>query len=81
MFGRVLSATGFKRWEGTLLLVVTLPDGSPGTIPAEVTDVLGVRAASSPVSVLSVEGVRRLRVLVDVVAPAGRSRGRPQTRK
>ena len=33
LFGRLLSAQSFKRWNGVLLLVVELPD-SPGTIRA-----------------------------------------------
>jgi len=81
LFGRLLSASGFKRWEGDLLLVVVLPDGSPGTIRADVTDVLGAAAVDVSTSVLSVEGVRRLRVLVDGVEPTRRSRRGARTRK
>ena len=32
LFGRLLAAKSFKRWNGVLLLVIDLPDGSPGTI-------------------------------------------------
>ena len=81
LFGRLLPATGFKRWEGELLLVVVLPDGSPGTIRVDVTDVLGAAAVEASVSVLSVEGVRRLRQLVDALAVAGRSRRWARTGK
>ena len=81
LFGRVLEATGFKRWDGALLLVVVLPDGSPGTIPAEATDVLGQPSAPAVVSVLSVEGVRQLRTLLDSLGPHRRSRTGAQTRK
>ena len=81
LFGRVLQATGFKRWDGALLLVVVLPDGSPGTIPAEATDVLGAASAPEVVSVLSVEGVRQLRALVDALGPRRSSRKGAQTRK
>jgi hypothetical protein len=81
LFGRLLQATGFKRWDGDLLLVVVLPDGSPGTIRAEVTDVLGVLEAALPVSVLSVDGVRHLRRLLAGSSWPMRSRSRPQTRK
>ena len=82
LFGRVLEATGFKRWEGALLLVVVLPDGSPGTIPADATDVLGAAPVESMVSVLSVEGVGRLRLLVDTLGQRGRRcRLGAQTRK
>jgi hypothetical protein len=81
LFGRLLSATGFKRWDGALLLVVVLPDGSPGTIRADVTDVMGDVAVEGPASVLSVEGVRRLRLLVDALEPTGRSRKKARTGK
>ena len=35
LFGRLLAAKSFKRWNGVLLLVIDLPDGSPGTIRCE----------------------------------------------
>jgi hypothetical protein len=64
-----------------LHLVVVLPDGSPGTIRADATGVFGdeLEAPSEPAAtVLSVEGIRQLRVLVD----AGLERqGRPGRRK
>jgi hypothetical protein len=77
----LLQATGFKRWKGQLMLVVVLPDGSPGTIPVDVTDLLGATAAADPASVLTVEGVRRLRTLAGALAPTKRSTSRPKTRK
>ncbi len=79
LFGRLLAATGFKRWKGEVLLVVALPDGSPGTIRADATDVLGGPAVVAGVTVLSVEGLRRLCEVVGVMAPAvkgGAGRGR-----
>jgi hypothetical protein len=39
LFGELLAATGFKRWNGVPLLVVTRPDGSRGTIRADATDI------------------------------------------
>lgn len=78
--GRLLEATSFKRVSGRLLLVVGLPDGTPGTIEAEATSVFGdthlVEAGSS---VLSVEGIRRLRMLVEAMPSDQRRTGR--TRK
>ncbi len=67
LFGRLLWASGFKRLGGVLHLVVTLPDGSPGTIRADATGVLGggLELQAAPGTVLSVEGIRQLRVLVD----------------
>jgi len=37
LFVRVLVARSFRRWNGVLLLVVDLPDSSPGTIGADAT--------------------------------------------
>ena len=81
LFGEELAARTFKRLRGELLLVVVLPDGSPGTILVEATDVL-----SEPVSLrwveatLSVDGVRHLRALLGRVAvpdTAGAKRPKP----
>jgi hypothetical protein len=63
--GRLLEASGFKRLGGVLHLVVVLPDGSPGTIRADATGVLGVSGrVEGDTTVLSVEGIGRLRLLV-----------------
>jgi len=81
LFGRVLPASGFKRRNGDLLLLVVLPDGSPGTVPAEATDVLGRSAVEAITSTLSVEGVRRLRLLLGTLGLAGGSPKGTRTRK
>jgi hypothetical protein len=60
LFGRLLAARSFKRWNGALLLVVELPDGSPGTVRADATDVLGGGLVEGAVSVLDAEGLREL---------------------
>ena len=72
LFGRLLWASGFKRLGGVLHLVVTLPDGSRGTIGADATGVFGgdssggLEAQSESVgTVLTVEGIRQLRLVVD----------------
>ena len=52
-------AKSFKRWNGVLLLVIDLPDGSPGTICCDATDVLGV-VEPGPRSVLDAAGLRAL---------------------
>jgi hypothetical protein len=72
LFGLLVRAASFKRWNGVLLLVIELPDGSPGTIRADATDVLGSVAADGLVVVLDAEGLRRLRSLVAVLSGAGR---------
>jgi hypothetical protein len=81
LFGRLLQATGFKRWNGKVLLVVVLPDGSPGTIQASATNILGDKGPAERSTVLSVEGVRQLRVLVSSLKSTRRSPSRPKTRK
>jgi hypothetical protein len=82
--GERLAASSFRRRDGVLQLLVILPDGSPALIDADVTDVLGASPTpeTSSATVLSAEGVGRLRVLVEaqernaVVRP--RRRGRPK---
>jgi hypothetical protein len=81
LFGRLLAASGFRRRGGVLSLVVRLPDGSPGTIRADATGILG---DPPPVgaTVMSVEGFRGLHELVMVLAsPPGRSPSRSRARK
>jgi len=77
LFGRLLEASSFRRRNGVLLLVVRLPDGSPGTVAADSTDVFGEAATEPAVgTVLSAEGVRQLRLLVDASTPSGSRRRR-----
>jgi hypothetical protein len=66
--GRLVAARSFKRLNGVLLLVIELPDGSPGTIPAAATDVLGPTGADGPVVVLDAAGWRRLQALAMMLA-------------
>jgi microcompartment protein CcmK/EutM len=66
--GRVVAARSFKRLHGELLLVIELPDGSPGTIAAAATDVLGAGAEAGPAVVLDAAGWRRLRELTSGLA-------------
>jgi len=58
--GRLVAARSFMRLNGELL-VIELPDGSPGTIPAGATDVLGSAEAGGLPVVLDAGGWRRLR--------------------
>jgi hypothetical protein len=84
LFGRLLGASGFKRWDGSLLLVVVLPDGSPGTVPADATNVFGETPVTAlATSVLSVAGVRSLRQTMEAVRSPQRRRSRfgSKTRK
>ena len=75
--GRLVAARSFKRLGGELLLVVVLPDGSPGTVRADATDVLGAGSSDGAGTVLDVAGLRRLRTLVSALAAGtGGGRGR-----
>jgi hypothetical protein len=63
LYGEELRALSFRRRQGVLRLVVVLPDGTPGMVAADSTDVFGSDAAvvAGSATTLSVEGVRRLR--------------------
>ena len=81
LFGRLLPATGFKRIDGSLFLVVGLPDGSPGTIAVTATDILGDEPVVELAAALSVEGIRELRTLIGSVKSQRRSPSGPKKRK
>ena len=77
LFGQFLPARAFTHRDGILFLIVTLPDGSPATIAADVTDALGNTGTPKETpTVLSIDGIRRLKVLVK----ATRSNGNSTTR-
>ena len=61
--GERLRALSFRRRQGVLRLVVVLPDGTPGMVAADATDVFGDAGTvvAGVVTTLSVAGVRRLR--------------------
>jgi hypothetical protein len=65
--GRLVAARSFKRLNAVLLLVIELPDGSPGTIAAA-TDVLGPAGETGPAVVLDAAEWRRLRGLAAALA-------------
>ncbi|RHW24420.1 hypothetical protein D0Z08_24155 [Nocardioides immobilis] len=73
LFGCLLAAHHFRRVDGVVYLVVDLPDGSPGTIRADATDVLGTSAAEFAGVVLDGEGLRALHAMVTRLRPARRS--------
>lgn len=77
LWGRTLEARGFRCVKGLLLLVVLLPDGSGGVIPAAATDLLGEELGVEPgvATVLTAEGVRRLRVFLETKSRGSEGRG------
>jgi hypothetical protein len=64
LFGELLACSGFKRWNGVLLLVVELPDGSPGTVHADATDIFPTAPVTPTGLVLDGEGIQGLHGLV-----------------
>jgi hypothetical protein len=64
LFGELLACSGFRRWTGVLLLVVELPDGSPGTIRADATDIFATAPMTPTELVLDGEGIQALHGLV-----------------
>ena len=78
LFGRVVEAVSFKRVAGVVHLVVVLPDGSPGTIRADATGVFGESEEGGVSTVLTVEGIRRLREVTRMLVAEmpGRARKR-----
>jgi hypothetical protein len=81
LFGELLAASGFRRFAGVLHLVVELPDGSPGTIRADATDVLAAAEPGPAPAVLDAAGVRALRVLVMAMGAAASSRQKRRSSK
>jgi hypothetical protein len=81
LFGELLAASAFRRFAGVVHLVVELPDGSPGTIRADATDVLAAAEPGPEGTVLDADGVRALLVLVTAMADAGSPRQRRRSSK
>ncbi len=79
--GQLLMALSFQRRNGVLMLVVTLPDGTRGTIAAAATGVFGEGAVQATPAVLSAEGFRHLHGLVAALKSGARKHARPKTRK
>lgn len=79
--GKLLMALSFQRRNGVLMLVVTLPDDSRGTIAAAATGVFGESAVEATPAVLSAEGFQHLHDLVVALKGGARKRARPKTRK
>jgi hypothetical protein len=76
LFGELLASSGFRRWNGALLLVVNLPDGSPGTIRADATDVFTPEPAASRDLVFDGAGIQVLHALVAALRrPRSRASG------
>jgi hypothetical protein len=63
-----LSVEGRRRVRGVACLIVRLPDGTPGTVEVAATSVAAAGSDESAATLLSLQGVRRLRRLLAVGA-------------
>jgi hypothetical protein len=63
--GRTVAVAGHRVVGGVACLIVRLPDGSPGTVALSATSAGGGAPRGGTGAVLSAEGVRRLRGLVE----------------
>ena len=76
LVGERLAVEGRRRVGGVPCLIVRLPDGTPGTIEVQATSAgsaAGKAAAAG--TLLSVEGVRRLRRLLSPTVSGGAGSG------
>jgi hypothetical protein len=67
--GRTLVVEGYRTVGGERCLLVRLPDGSAGSVPLSATSAGSCSAGVG--AVLSVEGVRRLRALLEARGDPG----------
>ena len=68
--GQRLAVEGRRRVGGVPCLIVRLPDGTPGTVEVLATSAGGADGEAPAGTLLSVEGVRRLRRLLAPSAPS-----------
>ena len=73
--GERLAVEGRRRVGGVPCLIVRLPDGTPGTVEVQATSAGQAASEPSAGALLSVEGVRRLRRLLEPQATAGEGSG------
>jgi hypothetical protein len=71
LHGERLAVEGSRRVRGVSCLIVRLPDATPGTVELEATSAASAASEPSAETLLSAEGVRRLRRLLTAHAPAG----------
>ena len=76
LHGTELPVHGWHRIQGQIQLVVTLPDGSRGCLPASATALFGAQEADQPAIILTGDGVRQLRQLVEAFQARSRRRRR-----
>ena len=71
LVGERLAVEGRRRVGGVPCLIVRLPDGTPGTIEVQATSAGSAAGEATAGALLSIEGVRRLRRLLEPSARGG----------
>jgi hypothetical protein len=79
LFGSRLTAYAFRHVDGVLHLKVKLPEGRPGLVRADVTDLDG-DGGEGPGLALDVAGLRELRLLVARLRASAAGSGEPAKR-
>ena len=75
LLGERLAVEGRRRVGGVPCLIVRLPDGTPGTIEVQATSAGSAAGEAAAGTLLSAEGVRRLRRLLAPRAPGDEGSG------
>jgi hypothetical protein len=65
LHGTELRVHGWHRIQGEIHLLVTLPDGSRSYLPASATALFDAQEADRPALILTGDGVRQLRQVVE----------------
>jgi hypothetical protein len=81
LYGTELPVHGWHRIHGEIHLLLTLPDGSRGYFPAAGTALFDGQQPDRPAVILTADGVRQLRQLVEAFRARSRRRQRSAGRK
>ena len=76
LYGTELPVHGWHRIDGEIHLLLTLPDGSRGYFPAAGTALFDTQADDRPAVIVTGEGVRQLRQLMEALQARSRRRRR-----
>jgi hypothetical protein len=73
--GKRLPVEGRRRVGGVRCLIVRLPDGTPGTVEVQATSAAATAGEQAAGALLSVEGARQLRRLLEPRVSGGEGSG------
>jgi hypothetical protein len=81
LYGTELAVHGWHRLHGEVHLLLTLPDGSRGYFPATGTALFDAQEPDQPAVIVTGDGIRQLRQLMETLRARGRRRRRSTGRK